>query len=182
MSEVIIRKQVNRFILGEAWACFFLRMFVGMRLMFAGLTKFKWTGPDGVQYKFNEASPSMDSIRAMMSDNTLLGQYPAVLDAYSSTLPWILIGVGAWVISGWFTRMSLIAAGGTFLSLALGLMMLPDDNETVYRGIELLCVAGALCLVRYNILAMDNLWDIVVRKKDAPEVIEEKGESSVDPA
>ncbi|MEM1297205.1 MAG: hypothetical protein AAGH89_17705 [Verrucomicrobiota bacterium] len=182
MSEVIIRKQVNRFILGEAWACFFLRMFVGMRLMFAGLTKFKWSGPDGVEYKFNEASPSMDSIGGMMGKNTLLGEYPALLEAYTATLPWILIIVGAWVISGWFTRIALIGAGGVFLSLALGLMMLPDDVETVYRGIELLCVAGALCLVRYNILAMDNLWDIIVRKKDAPEVLPEKGETAVDEA
>ena len=29
-----------KFFQGEAWACFFLRMWIGMRLMFAGLTKF----------------------------------------------------------------------------------------------------------------------------------------------
>ncbi len=181
MSEVIIRKQVNRFILGEAWACFFLRMFIGMRLMLAGLTKFKTVQGGEIKYDFSK-SASMDGLQETMANNTLLGTQPGLLEFYVKVLPFVLIFVGAWVIAGWFQRLSLIAAGAIFLSLSFGLMLLPDDLDSTLRGIELLCVAGALCLVRYNILAMDNLWDIIIRKKDVEEVVEEKGESAVEEA
>ena len=48
MSE----KCCNRMFRGEAWACFFLRMWIGMRLLFAGLTKWKAKNEEG-QWEFN---------------------------------------------------------------------------------------------------------------------------------
>ena len=83
----------NQFFKGEAWACFFLRMWIGMRLMFAGLTKFLTENDDG-KWKFDTEKPEviMGSITETMKANTaipevMLGQYATVLPWASVSLP-----------------------------------------------------------------------------------------------
>ena len=99
-----------KFFQGEAWACFFLRMWIGMRLMFAGLTKFlvkdeegKWTfDPENAKYV-------MSNITSTMETNTAIPAWS--LGPYSTVLPWALLIVGASVMLGFFTRISLFLAG-----------------------------------------------------------------------
>ncbi|MBT7981530.1 MAG: hypothetical protein HN584_03100, partial [Akkermansiaceae bacterium] len=61
----------NQFFKGEAWACFFLRMWIGMRLMFAGLTKFLNKNDEGGwSFDQEKAGKVMGSITETMKANT----------------------------------------------------------------------------------------------------------------
>ena len=170
MSE----KCCSRIFRGEAWACFFLRMWIGMRLLFAGLAK--WKGENS-ETGLSEYSPSygpdaMEPIVTVMKAYTPIPE--GMLGLYAKYLPWALVITGIWVIIGLFTRISLIAASGVILSLSLGLMLLPDDIDTVRRGVELIVIALALMTVKHNILAVDNIVDMAIGKDDDKDDAEAK--------
>ncbi len=149
--------------MGEAWACLLLRLWVGMRLFFAGITKWKGKTAEGViEFKGEYMKTKMDAIGQNMIDHTPIPG--GMINMYTSTLPYLLVAVGALIIVGIFTRLSLIAGGLLFISLAFGLMLLPDDTESIYRGIEIAMVAGALALCRYNILSVDNVIGLAYRQ------------------
>ena len=58
----------------------------------------------------------------------------------------------------------MFAAGLLFVSLSLGLMSLPDDDQAVMRGIEVAITAFALVTSSSNIFSLDGL---LFRKKSA---------------
>ena len=170
MSE----KCCSRILRGEAWACFFLRMWIGMRLLFAGLTKWKGKNEETGEWEFATENGKyvMENITGVMKANTPISE--KMLENYATFLPWALVITGAWVIIGLFTRISLIAAGAVILSLSFGLMLLPDDVDVVRRGVELVVIALALMTVKHNILAVDNLVDMAIGKNDGDDSSEEK--------
>jgi hypothetical protein len=146
-------------------------MWIGMRLLFAGLTKWKSKNddPEDPNYEKWEFVPEkgkevMENITGIMKDNTPIPE--SMLGAYATYLPWALVITGIWVIIGLFTRISLIVAGGVILSLSFGLMLLPDDVDVVRRGVELIVIALALMTVKHNILAVDNIVDMAIGKDD----------------
>ena len=151
---------------GEAWACFFLRMWIGMRLLFAGLTKWKGKNEETglAEFSPSHAPNAMEPIITVMKEFTPIPE--GMLGIYAKFLPWALVITGIWVIIGLFTRISLIAAGAIILSLSLGLMLLPDDIDAVRRGVELIVIALALITVKHNILAVDNIVEMAIGKSD----------------
>ena len=158
----------NRDFKGEAWACFFLRMWIGMRLMFAGLTKFLSKNEEGSWiFDQEKAGKVMGSITETMKANTAIPE--VMLNQYATVLPWALLIVGATVMLGLFTRISLFLAGGLVLSLSLGLMLLPDDTAAVERGVEIIVVGLALMTVKHNTGALDNLIGLAFSKDDDEE-------------
>ena len=158
----------NRDFKGEAWACFFLRMWIGMRLMFAGLTKFLSKNEEGSWiFDQEKAGKVMGSITETMKANTAIPE--VMLNQYALVLPWALLIVGATVMLGLFTRISLFLAGGLVLSLSLGLMLLPDDTAAVERGVEIIVVGLALMTVKHNTGAVDNLIGLAFSKDDDEE-------------
>ena len=165
MSE---QSKCCKFFLGEAWACFFLRMWIGMRLMFAGLTKFLGKNEEGGwSFDPENAQYTMSNITATMETNTAMPKF--MLDQYSTVLPWALLLVGASVMLGFFTRVSLFLAGALVLSLSFGLMLLPDDTAAVERGVEIIVVGLALMTVKNNVGAVDNLIGMAFSKDDEEE-------------
>ena len=85
----------NRLFRGEAWACFLLRMWIGMRLMFAGLTKWKGTNEEGkIVFKPENAEKIQEAIVTQMSAATPLST--AMVKSYAHALPWALLVVGIW--------------------------------------------------------------------------------------
>ena len=163
-------QQTNyKFFQGEAWACFFLRMWIGMRLMFAGLTKFYVKNEEGGwNFDPENAKYVMSNITSTMETNTAIPKF--MLDQYSTVLPWALLVVGASVMFGFFTRISLFLAGALVLSLSFGLMLLPDDTAAVERGVEIIVVGLALMTVKHNVGAVDNLIGLAFSKDDEEEV------------
>jgi len=165
MSE---QSKCCKFFQGEAWACFFLRMWIGMRLMFAGLTKFYGKNEEGGwSFDPEKAQSTMSNITATMEANTNIPKF--MLDQYSTVLPWALLLVGASVMLGFFTRISLFLAGALVLSLSFGLMLLPDDTAAVERGVEIIVVGLALMTVKNNVGAVDNLIGMAFSKDDEEE-------------
>ena len=165
MSE---QSKCCKFLQGEAWACFFLRMWIGMRLMFAGLTKFLGKNEEGGwSFDPENAQYTMSNITATMEANTAIPKF--MLDQYSTVLPWALLLVGASVMLGFFTRISLFLAGALVLSLSFGLMLLPDDTAAVERGVEIIVVGLALMTVKNNVGAVDNLIGMAFSKDDEEE-------------
>ncbi|MDG1853067.1 MAG: DoxX family membrane protein [Verrucomicrobiales bacterium] len=159
----------NQFFKGEAWACFFLRMWIGMRLMFAGLTKFLNKNDEGGwSFDQEKAGKVMGSITETMKANTAIPE--VMLNQYATVLPWALLIVGAAVMLGICTRISLFLAGGLVLSLSFGLMLLPDDTAAVERGVEIIVVGLALMTVKHNTGAVDNLFKLAFSKDEEEEI------------
>jgi hypothetical protein len=143
-------------------------MWIGMRLMFAGLTKFLSKNEEGSWiFDQEKAGKVMGSITETMKANTAIPE--VMLNQYATVLPWALLIVGATVMLGLFTRISLFLAGGLVLSLSLGLMLLPDDTAAVERGVEIIVVGLALMTVKHNTGAVDNLIGLAFSKDDDEE-------------
>jgi|GEM_PF-746973 thiosulfate dehydrogenase [quinone] large subunit len=143
-----------------AFAHLILRLWVGMRLLFAGLDKMRQKGGDGFGFEWIEKS--MQPIVDNFVGNPYLPGF--MLKPYAVVLPYALLISGLLVTLGLFTRWSLLAGGLTFISLAFGLMALPDDDQAVYRGIEVALTAFALITAAHNSLSVDAL---IFRKKSA---------------
>ena len=151
----------NRIFRGEAWACFLLRMWIGIRLTLAGVTKFLTKNEEGGwEFSKETADNIMGSITGNMKANTPMTEW--MLNTYASVLPWTLIIVGCWVIVGLFSRCALIVSGFIILSLSFGLLLLPEDVDGTLRAIEILVIALALMTVKHNILAVDNLVELAL--------------------
>ncbi len=133
-----------------------------MRLFFAGLTKWKGTNEEtgAVEFKPENGDKIKEAIVDQMANATPLPK--GMLETYATTLPWALIIVGIWVVVGLFSRLALFAAGVLILSLSFGLMLMPEDIEATFRGIEIIVIALALITVKYNILAVDNLIGLAI--------------------
>lgn len=131
-----------------------LRLWVGCRLLFAGLDKMREKGGAGFGWNFVEKS--MEPIKANMIQYSILPKW--AVEQYAQILPIALLVIGVWAILGLFTRVGLLAAGLLFVSLSLGLMSLPDDDQAVMRGIEVAITAFALVTSRANLFSIDGLF------------------------
>ncbi len=145
-----------------------------MRLFFAGLEKWKTkvtesvTDAEGEIFEktfwkydvFGENASAiynenMGRITSNMNNDSPLQLW--MIEQFASTLGWMLLIVGAWVLIGLFSRAALVAAGFVFLSLTFGLATIGADPEIVERGIEIALVVGALALARYQVFGVDGL-------------------------
>ena len=139
-----------------------LRLWVGARLLFAGLDKMKEKGGPGFGFAYIEKS--MAPIVDMMTTNASTLLPPAMIKPYALVLPYALLVTGVWCILGIFSRLGLLLGGLVFLSLSLGLMALPDDDPAVFRGIEVAITAFALVTSSANTFSLDGL---LFRKKSS---------------
>jgi len=135
-----------------------LRLWVGFRLLFAGFDKMREKGGSGFGLDF--VAKSMAPIHDNMVQYSILPKWS--IDIFAQVLPFALLIIGAWVVIGLLTRLSLTAAGLLFVGLATGLMALPDDDQAVQRGIEVAITAFALITSSANTFSLDGL---LFRKK-----------------
>jgi len=138
-----------------------LRLWIGLRLFMAGVDKFRsGDGAQNVTFSMENYETKTARIAKLMSDNSFL---PAnICDLYAKSIGYMLLAVGAWVVIGLFTELSLLVAGLTVLSLGFGLAALPDDTEVVYIGVHVLVIAAALATCRNKGISLDGL---LFRKK-----------------
>lgn len=166
--------------LGLAFGALLLRLWIGMRLLFAGLEKWKnkvtivvdeETGETKTFWRYDILSDkasevyntNMGRITSAMNNDSPLQFW--MIEQYAKPLGWMLVIVGAWVIIGLASRASLVVAGFVFLSLTFGLATIGADPEIVERGIEIGLVAGALALARYQLLGVDGLIRLAMGNK-----------------
>ena len=172
MSEEKTSECCSKFRFDLAFANLLLRLWIGMRLLGAGIDKwragscfgFKGVGPDGaeidiasgVTFSAENYDKKLANIAKLTFDKGFLPK--PLCDMYAKPLGYILLGVGAWVILGLLSELSLFAAGLVFLSLGVGLATLPDDTEVVFIGIHILIVAAALATSRHKNFSIDGLF------------------------
>jgi hypothetical protein len=122
----------------------------------AGLDKMREKGGDGFGLSFIEKSmaPIIENMTKYANAHVLPG---FMIKPYAMVLPWALLITGVASILGICTRFSLFLGGLTFVSLAMGLMALPDDDQAVYRGIEVAITALALMTASANKFSVDGL-------------------------
>lgn len=172
MSEEKTTECRSKFRFDLAFANLLLRLWIGLRLLGAGLDKwragicwgFKGVGPDGaeidvargVSFTAENYDKKLSAIAKLTFDKGFLPK--PLCDLYAQPLGYILLGVGIWVVVGLFSELSLFAAGLIFLSLGVGLATLPDDTEVVLIGIHILIVAAALATSKHKGFSLDGLF------------------------
>lgn len=144
-----------------AFANLITRLWVALRLVMAGVDKFR--AGDGVDATFNAANyeTKTNLIAKLMKENSMLPSIlsPEMIDQYAHSIGYALIAVGAWVAVGLLSEFALFAAGLTFLSLGFGLAALPDDMElTANIGLGILLTAFALYTNRSGYFSIDGLF------------------------
>lgn len=136
-----------------AYAHLILRLWVGLRLLMAGLDKMRQKGGDGFGFEWIEKS--MAPIVETMTASALMPV--AMIKPYAVVLPWALLVTGVWCLLGIFSRLGLLLGGLVFVSLSFGLMALPDDDQAVARGVEVALTAFALLTASHNKFSLDGL-------------------------
>lgn len=132
-----------------------LRLWIALRMIAAGVDKFRAGAGDTATFNMDNYKTKMGNIAKLTYEKGFLPKN--LCDLYAQPIGFILIGVGVWVLLGLFTELGLLAAGLTFLSLAIGLATLPDDTEVVLIGVHILIVAAALATNKANKISLDGL-------------------------
>jgi uncharacterized membrane protein YphA (DoxX/SURF4 family) len=144
------------FRLDLAFAHIILRLWVGLRLFMAGVDKFRaGNGWDDATFNMENYHKKSEQIGTLMFTNSFLPEQLA--KPYANSIGFVLLAVGAWVVIGLFTEVSLLVAGLVFLSLGFGLAALPDDTEVVFIGMSILITAAALMTARAKQISLDGL-------------------------
>ena len=139
------------------FAALILRLWVGMRLFFAGLEKFR--DPDWLEgkqrYGFEYAEGGMEPIKNLIMDNTILPKFS--VEAFAATLPYALVLIGLVILIGIGRQFALLAGGLLLLGLSLGMMLLPDDDYAVMIGIQVAITGFALMLSKHDKISLDGV-------------------------
>lgn len=138
------------------YAHIILRLWVGLRLLMAGLDKFRAKG--STEFSFDNLEKNLAPINKLMMENTpgfLLPKFAIAPYFYVLTIGLLLTGIAS--LLGVCTRLSLFLGGLIFVSLSFGIMALPDDKDAVWLGIQVAIAAFALVTYTPNKLSVDGL-------------------------
>ena len=124
------------------WAFFLLQMFLGIRLLIAGVAKFN--GPKGLSFShfYGQVMPALSQ---PFLEKTFLPGWSVKL--YLGTLPYVEILIGAGILVAGRNRVPLVMAGVLFLSLAFGQMLIGGHTTVADIAIHLALTVVALMLV-----------------------------------
>lgn len=138
----------------QAAASLILRLWIGLRLFFAGIEKFRAGSGADMSWTLENYKDKMGKIAEVTADNSILP--PWICDLYAYPLGFLLVGFGVMCLVGIFTRFSLLVAGLLFVSLAFGLMVLPDDQGSLDLGLHVAITAFALLVCQHDKLTLDR--------------------------
>ena len=139
-----------------AFANLLLRLWIGLRLVFAGLDKFRAGSGADTTFSLENYQNNKDAIAKLTYENGFLPE--TLCNLYAKPLGYLLLLGGVWAVLGLFSRLGVFFCGLLFLSLGLGLATLPDDTEVVYIGVHILVAAGALATNQHNKFSLDGLF------------------------
>jgi thiosulfate dehydrogenase [quinone] large subunit len=126
------------------WAFLLLRLFLGLRTLFEGLEKFESNGSYSVAtYHTN--------MRRMAQGITGASFLPLwATRSFAEPLGYLLIVLGAALLLGIKTRITLILTGLLYVGLSFGLMAVQENEGVAWLAIHVMVIVGALVLVRHN--------------------------------
>ena len=135
-------------------ASLILRLWIGLRLFFSGIEKFRGGSGVDMSWTMEHYVKKMGKIAEITAENSILPGW--VCNLYAYPLGFLLVGFGVMCLVGIFTRFSLFVAGLLFVSLAFGLMVLPDDQGALDLGIHVAITAFALTLCSKDYFTLDS--------------------------
>jgi hypothetical protein len=160
-------------------AAWLIRLAAAMLLLISGMDKFKSTNPP-YSFAFENwygkesdkaegKAPKWAKIVNVVYSNTgldnsdRLGAGVANLNsnvfaAFGQALPWMFLVSGGLIALGLFSRLGHFLGGITWLSLAAGLIALPEVKEAVCLFIFAGFNVAGLLLNRFNRLTLDGLF------------------------
>ena len=125
-------------------AFFLLRLFLGLRTFFAGVEKFEAKGT----YSAQNYSDNMTHMAQGITGASFLPLW-ATKD-FAFALGYLLLVLGAALLLGLKTRLTLVLTGLVYVALSFGLMAVQESEGVAWLGIHVGLIAGALVLVRHN--------------------------------
>jgi len=125
-----------------------LRLFIGLRTLFAGVEKFELSGT----WSFGSYYTNMSKMAAGITANSVLPLW--MTKSFALPLGYLLIVLGLAVLLGLKTRVSLFATGLLYTGLAFGLMAVQSLDGVAWIAVYVGMTAGALVLVRHNRFAL----------------------------
>ena len=125
-----------------------LRLFLGLRTFLAGLEKFE----ANKSYSMENYSTNMGRMAKGISDYSFIPLWAA--NIFAQSLGFLLLILGAAIILGIKSRVSLFIAGLLYVGLAFGLAAVQEGEGVAWIGMQVLMFAVALVLVRNERLAV----------------------------
>jgi len=124
------------------WAFLLLQVFLGLRFLVAGVSKFH--GPEGFRFGYFY-SQIMPALSQPFLENGFLPEWGVKL--YLGALPYAEILIGSGILVAGRNRVPLILAGFLFVSLAFGQMLIGGHSTVADIAIHLGLVILALRLL-----------------------------------
>jgi thiosulfate dehydrogenase (quinone) large subunit len=154
---------------GQTWAFLTLRLWIGVRTLLAGLEKFS--------EKITTQQPLLDSngvpdssgavvevskkvygishyhgipevLKTKFLDEPLLPQF--LTTPFYSCLGYALVVLGAAILLGIWTRVSLVLTAVLYTMLMMGLLLIRQEDGVAWLAIHAVLIANALLLSRHN--------------------------------
>ena len=88
----------------------------------------------------------------LITENTIMPGF--AVNAFMWPLGFIMIATGVMILLGFLNRLALFIGGLVFVSLSVGMILLPDESQVVGLGFYVAMFVAALALVKHNRLAI----------------------------
>jgi thiosulfate dehydrogenase [quinone] large subunit len=125
-----------------------LRLFLGLRTLFAGIEKFELKGT----YSFANYYENMGKMASGITGASFLPLW--MTSNFAHSIGYVLILLGAALLLGVKSRTALVLLGLTYVGLSFGLMAVQEAEGVAWLAIYLGLIVGALVLVRHNRFAL----------------------------
>jgi len=125
-----------------------LRLFLGLRTLMAGIEKFESKGT-------YSAANYYENMKRMASGITGASFLPLwATRTFALSLGYALLVLGAALLLGVKSRVTLFLMGLVYVGLSFGLMAVQESEGVAWLGLHVGLIAGALALSRYERFAL----------------------------
>jgi len=131
-----------------AAAFLLLRLFLGLRTLFAGIEKFESKGT----YSIANYTENMGRMAQGITGASFLPLWAT--RSFALSLGYLLVVLGILVLLGVKSRLTLFVTGLLYVGLSFGLMAVQESEGVAWLAIHIGLFAGALVLVRHERLAV----------------------------
>lgn len=126
------------------YAFLILRLFLGLRALFAGIEKFELGG----EYSFANYYTTMNRMATGIEGASFLPLW--MTKSFALPLGYILLVLGVTILLGIKTRCSLLLMGLVYVALSFGLMVVQESEGVAWLGVHVALCVAALLLNRHN--------------------------------
>jgi len=130
------------------YAFLLLRLFLGLRTFLAGIEKWESRGT----YSFENYYNNMGRMAEGITGASFLPLW--MTKSYAHSLGYILLVLGALLLLGVKTRLTLFVTGLVYVGLSFGMMAVQEGEGIAWLAIPVIMFVGALLLVRHNRFAV----------------------------